>query len=210
MNLDRLTVKAQEGLQEAMAEAARLGHPEIAPIHLMHSLLNQEGGLTPIVLNSLGVDVDRLRRRVAERLETGPRAQGGASPGLGDALRKVVEAAEKKAAQFKDDFVSVEHLLLALAESRASAADLLRDAGVDQGKLLEGVRKLRGAQRVTSQNPEGSFQTLEKYARNLTDLARRGKLDPVIGRDEEIQNVHRSYRRELVLYRPSSHPVPRK
>ncbi|HKQ97479.1 MAG TPA: ATP-dependent chaperone ClpB [Candidatus Polarisedimenticolia bacterium] len=189
MNLDRLTVKSQEALQEALAESARLGHPEIGPVHLLHALLSQEGGLAPIVLNALGVDVDRLRRRVDERLLSGPRAQGGASPALGDALRKVIEAAERKAGEFRDDFVSIEHLLLALAEARGTAADLLREAGVDTGKLLEGVKNLRGAQRVTSQNPEGSFQTLEKYARNLTDLARRGKLDPVIGRDEEIRRV---------------------
>src|SRR5262249_4269179 len=99
------------------------------------------------------------------------------------------EAAEKQADRFKDDFVSVEHLLLALSERRGPAADLLREAGTSQGPLLEALKNIRGAQRVTSQDPESSFQALEKYARNLTDMARRGKLDPVIGRDEEIRRV---------------------
>src|SRR5262249_11041099 len=123
------------------------------------------------------------------RLESGPRVQGGDSPPIGDALRRTLEAAEKTADGFKDDFVSVEHLLLALLEGRSPAADLLRQTGVDRARLLEALKSVRGAQRVTSQNPEDQFQALEKYARNLTAQARRGKLDPVIGRDEEIRRV---------------------
>jgi len=189
MNLERLTVKSQEALQESQALATRLGHPEMTPVHLLHALIHQEGGLVPIVLNSLGADVERLRRRCTTRLESGPAAQGGAPPHIGDGLRRVFESAERRASQFRDQFVSVEHLLLALLQERDPAGDLLREAGIEEAALLEGLKALRGAQRVTSANPEEAFQTLQKYARNLTDLARRGALDPVIGRDEEIRRV---------------------
>ena len=189
MKLEKLTVKSQEALQEAQSTAQRLGHPEITPVHLLQALLEQEGGLVPIVLNSIGVDIDRLKRRILARVESGPRVAGGAAPHIADALRVVLETAESRAEQFHDAFVSVEHLLLALLEARGPAADLLHEAGVESGPLLEALKSIRGAQRVTSQNPEEAFQALEKYARNLTDLARRGKLDPVIGRDEEIRRV---------------------
>ena len=189
MNLERLTVKSQEALQESQALATRLGHPELTPAHLLHALIHQEGGLVPIVLNSLGANVEQLRRRCTTRLESGPRAQGGAPPQIGDGLRRVLDAAERRASQFRDEFVSVEHLLLALLQERDPAGDLLREAGIEEAALLEGLKALRGAQRVTSANPEEAFQTLQKYARNLTDLARRGALDPVIGRDEEIRRV---------------------
>src|SRR5262245_43440753 len=128
MRLDKLTVKSQESLQEALETARRLGHPELTPPHLLDALLRQEGGLVPIVLNQIGVDVAQLRRRVQTRLESQPRVAGGAEPRLGDDLRLVIEAAEKQAESFRDDFVSVEHLLLALTERRGPAADLLRQA----------------------------------------------------------------------------------
>jgi ATP-dependent Clp protease ATP-binding subunit ClpB len=189
MKLERLTVKSQEALQEAQATAARSGNPEITPVHLLAALLQQDGGLVPVLLNSAGVDVERLRRRVRERLESAPRVAGGAAPQIGDALRLVLEAAERRAALFRDDFVSVEHLALAILEGPGAASDLLREAGMDPPALLEALKAVRGAQRVTTQNPEDSFRALEKYARNLTDLARRGRLDPVIGRNEEIRRV---------------------
>ncbi len=189
MNLERLTVKSQEALQAAQAAALRLGHPDISPEHLLDALLSQEGGLVPILLSRIGVDVDRLRGRARDRLEAGPRVEGGAPPHIGDRLRSVLELAEKRADGFHDDFVSVEHLLLGLLEGRGPAADLLKEAGAVTGKVLEALKAIRGTQRVTSQNPEDTVQSLEKYARNLTEMARRGKLDPVIGRDEEIRRV---------------------
>jgi ATP-dependent Clp protease ATP-binding subunit ClpB len=189
MNLEKLTVKSQETLQAAQATASRLGHPEITPEHLLHALLSQEGGLVPVLLSRIGVDVDRLRARSLQQLQGGPRVEGGAAPHLGDRLRTLLELAERRAEEFRDDFVSVEHLLLAALEGRGAASDLLRESGVVPGKVLEALKAIRGSQRVTSQNPEDSFQSLEKYARNLTDMARRGKLDPVIGRDEEIRRV---------------------
>ncbi|HKN48278.1 MAG TPA: ATP-dependent chaperone ClpB [Candidatus Polarisedimenticolia bacterium] len=189
MNLEKLTVKSQEALQAAQAIAVKAGQPEITPEHLLDALLNQEGGLTPVLLNRIGVDVDHLRRALRERIEAGPRVEGGAAPQIGDRLRGLLESAERRAVAFHDDFVSVEHLLLAGLEGRGPAADLLRQAGALTPKLLEALKAIRGSQRVESQNPEETFQALEKFARNLTEMARRGKLDPVIGRDDEIRRV---------------------
>jgi len=189
MNLERLTVRSQEALQGAQQRAIHLGHPGISPEHLLQALLDQEGGLCPVLLQRIGVDVPRLRTRLSESLEGRPRAQGGAAPHLDDALRQVLERAESRAAGFHDDFVSVEHLLLAFLEEPGTASDLLKEAGATPGRVLEALRSVRGSQRVVSQNPEETFQTIEKYTRNLTEMARRGKLDPVIGRDEEIRRV---------------------
>jgi ATP-dependent Clp protease ATP-binding subunit ClpB len=189
MNLERLTVRSQEALQAAQQTASQLEHPEIAPEHLLRALLDQEGGLCSILLQRIGVDVPRLRTLLGEALDGRPRARGGAAPQLGDGLRQALEKAEAKATEFHDDFVSVEHLLLALLEVRGAAGDLLKNAGATSGRILEALRSIRGSQRVVSQNPEDTFQTVEKYARNLTEMARRGKLDPVIGRDEEIRRV---------------------
>jgi len=189
MNLEKLTVKSQDALQASQATALQHGHPEIIPEHLLHALLNQEDGLVPILLQRIGSDVTKLRSRLREHLEGRPSVDGGSAPHLGDRLRLVIEAAERRAEQIHDAFVSVEHLLLAILESRSPAADLMREAGIESGKVLEALRTVRGSQRVTSQNPEDTFQTIEKFTRNLTDLARSGKLDPVIGRDEEIRRV---------------------
>src|SRR5260221_9756098 len=189
MNLEKLTVKSQEALQAAQEAARQAGHPEMTPEHLLQALLNQDGGLAPVLLNRIGTDVGRLRSRISEKLAAGPRVEGGATTHIGDRLRILLEQAEGRAESFKDDFVSVEHLLLACVEGRGAAAELLREAGVRPAALLEGLKAVRGSQRVTSQSPEESFQALEKYARSLTDAARRGKLDPVIGRDEEIRRV---------------------
>ncbi len=189
MNLEKLTVRSQEALQDAQQLALRQGHPEIAGEHLLQAILNQEGGLAPILLQRIGVDIARLKGRTHDVLESRPRVQDGAPPHIGERLRSVLESAERKAEEFHDDFVSVEHILLALLDGRGAAADLLRETGASAGKILEALRAIRGSQRVTSQDPEAAFQAIEKYARNLTDLARRGKLDPVIGRDEEIRRV---------------------
>jgi len=189
MNLDKLTVKSQEALQEALAISTRQGHAEITPEHLLAALLSQEDGLAPVLLTRIGADVARLRSRLTGHLESRPSVQGGATPHMGAGLGSVLETAQRRAEEFKDDFVSVEHLLLALIVGRGAAGDLLREAGADAARVLEALRAVRGSQRVTSQNPEATFQALEKYARNLTDAARRGKLDPVIGRDEEIRRV---------------------
>jgi ATP-dependent Clp protease ATP-binding subunit ClpB len=189
MNLEKLTVKSQEALQSAQTLAAESGHPEITPEHVLRALLDQEDGLTSILLARLGVDLPRLRSRLKGHLESRPRVEGGAAPQAGERLRRLLESAARRAGEFRDDFVSVEHLLLALLEERGSTGDLLKEAGATPAAVLEALRAVRGTQRVTTQDPEGTFQAIEKYARNLTDGARRGKLDPVIGRDEEIRRV---------------------
>jgi ATP-dependent Clp protease ATP-binding subunit ClpB len=189
MKLEKLTVKSQEALQAAQSAAIERGHPEITPEHLLFALLHQDDGLVPVLLNRIGADVDRLRHRVRDALEAAPSVSGGATPQVGDRLRLLLESAERRAATFNDEFVSVEHLLLATLEGSGPSADLVREAGVEAGRLLEALKSVRGAQRVVSQNPEEAFQALEKYARDLTDAARRGRLDPVIGRDEEIRRV---------------------
>jgi ATP-dependent Clp protease ATP-binding subunit ClpB len=189
MKLEKLTVKSQQALQAAQSAAIERGHPEIAPEHLLFALLHQDDGLAPILLNRIGADLDRLRRDTGEALQASPRVSGGAIPQIGDRLRLLLESAERRAAVFNDDFVSVEHLLLATLEGSGPAAGLLHEAGVESGRLLEALKSVRGSQRVASQDPEEAFQALEKYARNLTDAARRGRLDPVIGRDEEIRRV---------------------
>ncbi|HET6279257.1 MAG TPA: Clp protease N-terminal domain-containing protein, partial [Candidatus Polarisedimenticolia bacterium] len=189
MKLEKLTVKSQQALQAAQSAAIEHGQPEIAPEHLLFALLHQDEGLAPILLNRIGADLDRLRRRTREALDASPRVSGGAIPQVGERLRLLLESAERRAAVFNDDFVSVEHLLLATLEGSGSAAGLLHEAGVESGRLLEALKSVRGSQRVVSQDPEEAFQALEKYARNLTDEARRGRLDPVIGRDEEIRRV---------------------
>jgi len=189
VNLEKLTVRGHEALQAAQQDAAAAGHPQITPAHLLLALLNQDDGLAPILLQRIGVDVSKLRARLAEGLKTGPRVQGGSAPQIDEGLRLVLETSQSKAEEFHDDFVSIEHLLLAMLERGGGPADLLRHAGATPGRVLEALRAIRGSQRVTSQNPEATFQAIEKYARNLTDLARRAKLDPVIGRDEEIRRV---------------------
>src|SRR6201994_2974706 len=162
---DKLTVKSQEAIQGAAGHAAENGNPEVLPLHLMAALLEDKEGVVLPVLEKVGVSVQQMLAQVNAAIEKLPKVQGAASqPGLGLAMQKVLEASFKEAENFKDDYVSTEHMLLALAA-------------------------VRGSQRVTDQNPEGKFQALEKYAKDLTELARRGKLDPVIGRDEEIRRV---------------------
>jgi ATP-dependent Clp protease ATP-binding subunit ClpB len=188
---DKLTVKSQEALQAAQGLAAENGNPEVLPLHLMSALLGDNEGVVLPVLEKVGVPVQQLTTQIHQALDRLPKVQGAAQqPGLGSALTKVLDQAFKEADNFKDDYVSTEHLLLALAQQKG---DLVRDAlatqGADHAAILKALQAVRGSQRVTDQNPEGKFQALAKYAKDLTELARRGKLDPVIGRDEEIRRV---------------------
>jgi ATP-dependent Clp protease ATP-binding subunit ClpB len=193
---DKLTVKSQEALQAAQGLAAENGNPEVLPLHLMAALLEDNEGVVLPVLEKVGVPVQQLLAQVNQAIGRLPKVQGAAQqPALGNALTRVLDEAFKEADNFKDDYVSTEHLLLALVHHRGSASQLdpVRDTlaahGADYGALLKALQAVRGSQRVTDQNPEGKFQALAKYAKDLTELARRGKLDPVIGRDEEIRRV---------------------
>ena len=188
---DKLTVKSAEAVQGAVGLAGDSGNPETLPVHLMAALLEDKEGVVLPVLEALGVPPQQLLAQMNGLIAKLPKVAGAAQgPGLGQALAKVLDEAFKEAANFKDEFVSTEHLLLALAAGKAEpVAQALNAGGASHGAILKALGTVRGNQRVTDQNPEGKFQALSKYAKDLTELARRGKLDPVIGRDEEIRRV---------------------
>jgi ATP-dependent Clp protease ATP-binding subunit ClpB len=192
---DRLTVKSQEAVQAAGGDAAENGNPEVLPLHLMAALLEDREGVVIPVLEKVGVPVEQLLSGVNAAIAKLPKVQGGGQPGMSAALQKVLEQGFKEAENFKDEYVSTEHLLLALSKAPKTAGQpdpvqlALTALGGTHEAILKALSAVRGSQRVTDQNPEGKFQALEKYAKDLTDLARRGKLDPVIGRDEEIRRV---------------------
>ncbi|MGA3047670.1 MAG: ATP-dependent chaperone ClpB [Terracidiphilus sp.] len=188
---DKFTVKSQEAMQQAQSRAAELGNPEVQPVHLLLALIEDREGVIPSVLGKIGVPTERLESDLHQIEEKLPRVAGAANqPGLSQALNKALEQAFREAQNFKDEYVSTEHLLLGVAHVKGDAArDALAAAGATRDAILQALTAVRGTQRVTDQNPEGKFQALEKYAKDLTELARRGKLDPVIGRDEEIRRV---------------------
>ena len=188
---DKFTVKSQEAIQAAQGLAAENGNPEVLPLHLMAALLEDKEGVVLPVLEKLGVPVQQLLTIIHVAIDKLPKVQGSAAqPGLGNALTKVLDQAFKEADNFKDDYVSTEHLLLALSSQKHEPVQLaLAAQGADHAAILKALQAVRGSQRVTDQNPEGKFQALAKYAKDLTEQARRGKLDPVIGRDEEIRRV---------------------
>ena len=188
---DKFTVKSQEAIQQAQAQAAELGNPELQPAHLLLALVEDRDGVVPAVLEKIGVAIERLKTELHGVEEKLPRVAGAAAqPGLSQALTRALEQAFKEASNFKDEYVSTEHLLLGITHLKGDAAnDALAGLGASRDAILKALTAVRGSQRVTDQNPEGKFQALEKYAKDLTDLARRGKLDPVIGRDEEIRRV---------------------
>ncbi|HYH67523.1 MAG TPA: ATP-dependent chaperone ClpB [Urbifossiella sp.] len=189
MDLSKFTEKAQQALAGAQKLAARLGHQNIDAEHVLLSLLDQEKGLAAAILTKAGVSVDALTVKTQRDLEKLPRVSGDVEARLTQRLVKLVDAAESEAKSLKDDYVSVEHLLLALAADTGAAGQTLKQFGVTRDRLTTALKEVRGSQRVTSQNPEETYQALEKYGRDLTALAGKGKLDPVIGRDEEIRRV---------------------
>jgi ATP-dependent Clp protease ATP-binding subunit ClpB len=187
---EKLTVKAQEAVQAASGMAGEHGNPEILPLHLLAALLEDREGICVPVLEKVGVPVEQLLAGVNSAIEKLPKVQGGSQPGMSAKLQKVMDQAFKEAENFKDEYVSTEHLLLALTRAKGDPVEAAMAAlGGTHEAVLKALSSVRGSQRVTDQNPEGKFQALEKYAKDLTELARRGKLDPVIGRDEEIRRV---------------------
>jgi ATP-dependent Clp protease ATP-binding subunit ClpB len=190
MRPDKFTQKMQEALQAAQDVAAQFNQQEITNEHFLLALLDQTDGVTRPLLEKMGVAAPQLRDQLNQELERRPKIQGGTyDQRIGNELRATIDAAEKEMAKLKDEFLSAEHYLLALADSKGAAAKLLKDVGVTRDKLMQALQQVRGSQRVTDQNPEGKYQTLEKYGRDLTELARKGKIDPVIGRDNEIRRV---------------------
>jgi ATP-dependent Clp protease ATP-binding subunit ClpB len=186
---DKLTVKAAESLQSAATEARRRGNPEIHGVHLLHALLTQEEGIVVPVLQKLEVPVALVRARAVEALDAMARVDGGAEPNFSRDLRTALDYAVDVSGELGDDFVSTEHLLLALTGEKDDAGRILRDLGATLAEVREALESIRGSHRVTDANPEESFRALERFSRDLTAEARKGKLDPVIGRDEEIRRV---------------------
>ncbi|HEY1817112.1 MAG TPA: ATP-dependent chaperone ClpB [Kofleriaceae bacterium] len=190
MKIDNLTVKAREALASARDVAGAKSHAEVGAEHLLVALLDQDGGVVPRVLTKLGADPQIVRADVERSLDKKPRAHGSALDiDLGRDLKSVWEAAAKQANEMKDEFISTEHFLIALAESKGAAGDALRNAGATKAAILGALVEVRGNQRVTDADPEAKYEALERYARDLTKLAAQGKLDPVIGRDDEIRRT---------------------
>jgi len=190
MRPEKLTTKSQEALRDAIDQASRHGNPELVPEHVLLAALAQEGGVAHPLLQKAGVDLAALERRLTEKVESLPRVTGGAEPGLSRRALDMMRKAEDEAKALKDDYVSVEHFILALAKhDRDIQGALEASGGVKYDRLLAALASVRGNQRVTDKDPEGKFQALDKYTRDLTDAARKGKSDPVIGRDEEIRRV---------------------
>src|SRR6201997_2099370 len=188
---DKFTVKAQEAVQRANELAAEHGNPELQPVHLLAALLEDKEGIVPPVLEKIGVGPQAVLSAVYRELEKLPKVSGeAAQPGLSNSTNKLLEQAFKEASNFKDEYVSTEHLLLAATQLKQDAAQqILKHQGATYDAILKALSAVRGSQKVTDQNPEAKYQALERYARDLTEQARRGKLDPVIGRDEEIRRV---------------------
>jgi ATP-dependent Clp protease ATP-binding subunit ClpB len=191
MNFNKLTVKAQEAVVEAQNLARGGGNPELTAEHLLLGLLRQDGGIVAPILNKLGLNPGVIETQVAAEVAKFSKVGGAsAEPMTSPQLRKAFDAAFEAAEDFKDEYVSTEHLLIGIVDAKdTQAAQILKRNGVTRESLLKALQSVRGTQRVTDQNPEDKYQALERYARDLTALARRGKLDPVIGRDEEIRRV---------------------
>jgi ATP-dependent Clp protease ATP-binding subunit ClpB len=190
MRIDKFTQKMQEALQAAQDVASQFNHQEISNEHFLSALLDQSDGITQPLLEKIGVQPNQLRERLANELERRPKVTGASVDlRLSNELRSVLDGAEKEMAKLKDEYTSAEHYLLALSSASVPAAKILKDLGVTRDKLMQALQQVRGSQRVTDQNPEGKYQTLEKYGRDLTELARSGKIDPVIGRDNEIRRI---------------------
>jgi len=193
MNINRFTEKSQDALREAQTLATRRNHQGVDVEHLLLAMLEQPDGLAPAILQAAGANVPALKERVSQDLDRLPRVTGPAGAPeqiyITPQLNRVLTRAEDEAGTLKDEYISIEHLLLAMLEERGAAAKLMREHGLSREALMTALQKIRGGQRVTTPNPETTYQALERYGRDLTKLAAQGKLDPVIGRDDEIRRV---------------------
>ena len=203
LRFEKLTVKAQEAVQSAQEIAATHENQQIEPIHLLAALVAQDGGVVPPLVTKLGIRPETLSQDIERVIARLPKVQGFGQQHMGNAVNQVLERSFKEAEKFKDEYVSTEHLFLAIAsEDRGPAGQLLKKLGASHEAILQALTSVRGSQRVTTQNPEATYESLEKYARDLTELARRSKLDPVIGRDEEIRRVM-----QILARRTKNNPV---
>jgi ATP-dependent Clp protease ATP-binding subunit ClpB len=187
--MDKLTIKAQEAVVEAQSKASSLGNPELDALHLMHALLQDNEGVVVPLLKKIGASVEKLRSVTDSELGRLPKSSGGRPAGVGPSLQKVFESSASAATAMKDEYVSTEHLFLGLCRTQNKAGEVLKLLGIDENDILGALQSVRGSARVTDQNPEGKFQALEKYGIDLVEMAIKNKLDPVIGRDNEIRRV---------------------
>src|SRR6202142_2304823 len=203
VRFDKLTLKAQEAVQSAQEIGARHDHQQIEPLHLLAALIAQRDGIVPPLLSRLGIRAETLAGEIEAAFARFPKVTGAVQQQMSPASNKVLEGAFVEAEQFKDEYISAEHILLAIATIRKDeAAELLAKYGASRESILQALTSVRGSHRVTSQNPESTFRALEQYGRDLIELARRGKLDPVIGRDDEIRRVM-----QILARRTKNNPV---
>ncbi|MEK6725476.1 MAG: ATP-dependent chaperone ClpB [Deltaproteobacteria bacterium] len=189
MRFDKLTIKSQEALQDAQSQAEKREHQQVEPEHLLYSLLDQAGGIVSPVLKKLGSNPATIKERIETELKKIPKVYGASEVFISTRLKSILDSAQREADRLKDEFVSAEHLLLAIAEGKGPASETLKINGADKERILTALTEIRGTQRVKDQNPEDKYQALDRYSKDLTELARKGKLDPVIGRDDEIRRV---------------------
>jgi ATP-dependent Clp protease ATP-binding subunit ClpB len=189
LNHERLTIKASEAIQAAAQDAQRRGNPSLEDVHVLQALLGQEETVVVPVLQKVGASIPRLREAVGAVVDRLPKQTGGSQPTISRELNQIFDAAERIARELKDEYTSTEHLLLGLSAHKCTAQDLLKHQGAAEQALREALESVRGSHRVTDQSPEEKYRALERFTRDLTEVARRGKLDPVIGRDEEIRRV---------------------
>ena len=202
MNYDKMTVKVQDALQSASALAQQKDHSEIGTEHVLYALLTQEGGIVAPIVERIGADPAQLAGQVQALLDRYPVVHGNVQMGLSAEFSKILAKAEQEASALKDEYLSAEHILLAIVSSDGGCASLLKQNGITRSSVLEALKAVRGNQRVTNQDPEATMQALDKYCRDLTALARQEKIDPVIGRDEEIRRVM-----QVLCRRTKNNPV---
>lgn len=202
MNYDKMTVKVQDALQSASALAQQKDHSEIGTEHVLYALLTQEGGIVAPIVERIGADPAQLAGQVQTLLDRYPVVHGNVQMGLSAEFSKILAKAEQEASALKDEYLSAEHILLAIVSSDGGCASLLKQNGINRSSVLEALKAVRGNQRVTNQDPEATMQALDKYCRDLTALARQEKIDPVIGRDEEIRRVM-----QVLCRRTKNNPV---
>jgi ATP-dependent Clp protease ATP-binding subunit ClpB len=201
---DKFTIKAQESVQRAVDLAADRGNPQTTPVHLLSALVAEQEGIVRPLLEKIGVERGHLERIIEAELSHLPKVAGGAQPQPDQELMKVFEIATSESGTMKDDFVSTDHLLIALSKAPSKAQNVLKLSAVTEKEILAGLQAVRGSSRVTDQSPEEKFQALDKYGIDLVQRASQGKLDPVIGRDSEIRRVIQVLSRRTKK-QPSSH-----
>ena len=188
MRFDKFTIKAQEAVVRAQESAQQSNHAEVTPLHLLGAMLAETDGVFNPLLQKLGADPQRMKQIVLDELDRLPKATG-TQTGMSRSIQDVFTHAQKEADRLKDEYVSTEHLLLALSQVKSEAREILATGGVKHDAILTALKEVRGGQRVTDQNPEDKYQALQRYGRDLVEMARQGKIDPVIGRDEEIRRT---------------------